>query len=352
MKRIMITALIVALFFGASVHAQGDQCLELLRLSRTSSRTIMNQSQFSDATTHFCDEYQRARQKRRDMDLGLTYQQLSLSLGTSRATADAVASKYCRFEGDNRQNAASFQQYLEGIDPGAFSAYAACQTARKNNVQFEMLTAPTRDVLELVVFHSTSVPNAVAAMSWSASPPVTCQWQTAVGEDDPSRRRDLGSNKRTRLRCRRQSFAAAPIREPDFVNVIRDGGEATINIPWQKYNAQGEPIKTLEQMRVQLESEISIANAALEDLRRETAELRSNRDAFRSLNRLRLNQRVEGDPGYWGTWRDSFFCPENHYVCGLRQRIEPEQGPAELGNFNDDTAMNGLDMFCCPLFGP
>ena len=224
MKRIMTTALIVALFFGASVHAQGDQCLELLRLSRTSSRTIMDQSQFSDATTHFCDEYQRARQERRDMNLGLTYKQLSLSLGTSRATADAVASKYCRFEGDNRQNAASFQQYLEGIDPGAFSAYAACQTARKNNVQFEMLTAPTRDVLELVVFHSTSVPNAVAAMSWSASPPVTCQWQTAVGEDDPSRRQDLGSNKRTRLRCGRQSFNAAPIREPDFVNVIRDGG--------------------------------------------------------------------------------------------------------------------------------
>ena len=26
-----------------------------------------------------------------------------------------------------------------------------------------------------------------------------------------------------------------PIHEPDFVNVLRDGGNAMINIPWKKY---------------------------------------------------------------------------------------------------------------------
>ena len=350
MTKPTIVSLVVALFFGTSVDAQIDQCLELLRLSRTSSRTIMNESQFSEAKTHFCDEYQRSQTDGRDINIGVGYEKLSLSLGTSRSSADAVASKYCRFEDDNRQNTATFEEYLDGIDPGAFNAYTACTTARNNDVQFKLLTAPTRDVLELVVFHSTSVPNARAAMSWSASIPVTCHWQTADGAKGPSRRTELGANERTRLRCRRQSFSAAPNREPDFVNVIRHGGDATINIPWQKYNAQGEPIKTLEEMRVQLESDLANTTAALKDLQRKTAELGSNLDAFHSLNRLPLKTTVDAHPGYWGTWRKEFFCPEQHYVCGLQQRIEKKLGGPKLGAPNDDTAMNGLKMFCCPLF--
>lgn len=45
----------------------------------------------------------------------------------------------------------------------------------------------------------------------------------------------------------------------------------------------------------------------------------------------------------WGGWRGATFCPDNQYVCGLEQKIEPKQGDG------DDTAMNGVRMICCPL---
>jgi len=47
--------------------------------------------------------------------------------------------------------------------------------------------------------------------------------------------------------------------------------------------------------------------------------------------------------GYWGSWRGWASCPSKHYVCGLQARVEKKQGKG------DDTAMNGLQMKCCPL---
>lgn len=49
------------------------------------------------------------------------------------------------------------------------------------------------------------------------------------------------------------------------------------------------------------------------------------------------------DPG-WGRWSNWAYCPENHYVCGLSQRVFP---PA--GSDVDDTAMAGIKFKCCPL---
>ena len=46
--------------------------------------------------------------------------------------------------------------------------------------------------------------------------------------------------------------------------------------------------------------------------------------------------------GAWGGWSSAKFCPPNHYVCGLQQKVEPSID-------GDDTAMNGLAFYCCPL---
>ena len=45
----------------------------------------------------------------------------------------------------------------------------------------------------------------------------------------------------------------------------------------------------------------------------------------------------------WGSWSDPLYCPVNQYVCGLEQSIEPNQGQG------DDTAMNAVAFYCCPL---
>jgi len=45
----------------------------------------------------------------------------------------------------------------------------------------------------------------------------------------------------------------------------------------------------------------------------------------------------------WGSWRGATYCPDNHYVCGINQRVEGRQGKG------DDTAVNDLQIYCCPF---
>jgi len=44
---------------------------------------------------------------------------------------------------------------------------------------------------------------------------------------------------------------------------------------------------------------------------------------------------------HWGVWKEPAFCPDNHYVCGISQRVEGNQGR------RDDTAVNDLQIYCC-----
>ena len=52
------------------------------------------------------------------------------------------------------------------------------------------------------------------------------------------------------------------------------------------------------------------------------------------------------NPTTWGDWSEPVYCPQGYYVCGLKQRVE-----APLGSKKDDTAMNAVAFYCCPL-GP
>ncbi len=67
-------------------------------------------------------------------------------------------------------------------------------------------------------------------------------------------------------------------------------------------------------------------------------------EVFVTRERTHLVEPVEA-PGAspWGLWKGAAFCPANHYVCGLEQKVEPTQGKG------DDTATNSVRMYCCPL---
>ena len=246
MRTTITTLLAVASVCVTSVHGQVDNCVELLRLSRTTSRTVVDRSQFTRTVNNFCNEIRSARSENRSLNLDLRVMGLGEG-GGSNATTDSLYTKYCSDQSAERRDEFNYQQYLDGIEPGAYAAYERCTTAASNGVQFQMLTSPTRQVLELVVFHQTNDPDARADMSWSASDPVACQWESFRGNGnvEAPRRRVLAANERTRLKCRRDSVNTVPIREPDFVNVIRDGGNATINIPWRKYGPDDNPAPTL-----------------------------------------------------------------------------------------------------------
>ena len=44
----------------------------------------------------------------------------------------------------------------------------------------------------------------------------------------------------------------------------------------------------------------------------------------------------------WGRWSEPVYCPQGYFVCGLKQKIEDDQGRG------DDSAMNAVAFYCCP----
>lgn len=46
--------------------------------------------------------------------------------------------------------------------------------------------------------------------------------------------------------------------------------------------------------------------------------------------------------GAWGNWSESVFCPNETVICGLRVQIELNQGPNV-----DDSTLNNVDFKCC-----
>ena len=117
--RTTITTILTLLWVGApSVYGQVDNCLELVRLSRTESRTTMNQEQFSNTIESFCDEYRSARSQNRSLNLDLRVLGVGSGSG-SEATANSLFTKYCSRNMDQRRSASNFQQYLTGISPDA-----------------------------------------------------------------------------------------------------------------------------------------------------------------------------------------------------------------------------------------
>lgn len=256
--RTAVAAVLTAVSFcTAPLHGQTvDHCLEVLRLSRTTLQTAMSRNQLVNVLTNFCAEHRRSDSSSFDLDLS------ALGLDASGGDANAIAMKYCSGERNELRNQFDFQQYLDELDPGAHASYRACETARADDVEFQMSTPPTRNVLELFVFHSTTVPHSTAEMSWSASGPVKCSWDGSADGDVPaSRRRTLEALERTRLRCTRENFAEEPIHEPDFVNVIRNGGDATISIPWPKYSRDNVPVPRISEFARRLDIHERIAAA-------------------------------------------------------------------------------------------
>ena len=260
-------------------------------------------------------------------------------MGTSSTSEDNVASKYCRFDGDTRELEGSFEEYIEGIDPGAYRAYQDCVEASHEGVGIEVMNVNSHR-LDLLLSYVTSEGTAPAELTWRSSTPVTCRVDREPEDESESRRFTLELNERVTLGCIRDNPREEPVLQPDYVSVVRNNGDAAVSVSWSKYDEQGVRYETIAEIQQSLDASVA-------GLRGEFQTMRSSLEAFQALERLPLRHRVDADPGHWGDWREVFSCPERHYVCGLQQRIE---SPLGGGSGRDDTAMNGLRMFCCPLF--
>ena len=222
------------------------------------TQTIMSQSQFKSTVNAHCEE--RSNSSAEAGSAGV-----SGYFSASASRAEASYGKFCSKDTDDRGSESDYHEYMEGVQPGAYAAYAACTAARNSDgVQFEMSEAPTRDRLVLGIYNRTNT-RGTADMQWAGSDPVTCQW---AGDAGGTPRRTLQPDERAFLECRRSSFDSEPLREPDAVDVFRaDGGDAAVlNIPWPKYGPDNSPVLTLEEMKRNLERDMELLRAELAEL--------------------------------------------------------------------------------------
>uniref|UniRef100_A0A8C5PBE1 Vitelline membrane outer layer protein 1 homolog n=1 Tax=Leptobrachium leishanense TaxID=445787 RepID=A0A8C5PBE1_9ANUR len=49
--------------------------------------------------------------------------------------------------------------------------------------------------------------------------------------------------------------------------------------------------------------------------------------------------------GPWGAWGNIQMCPQDYVATGFALKIQENQG------YGDDTAVNGIRLYCCPLNG-
>ncbi|MFT6146087.1 MAG: hypothetical protein ACJAZO_002631 [Myxococcota bacterium] len=50
-----------------------------------------------------------------------------------------------------------------------------------------------------------------------------------------------------------------------------------------------------------------------------------------------------GNGGQWGSWSNWQWCPSDTFMCGMRTKVEGDQG------FSDDTSMNDIQIACCRI---
>ena len=280
----MATVFVMASLHATTVGAQHDQCLELVRLSRMKTQTVMNQSQFRSTVNAYCDE-------RSDSSAEAGSAGVSGYFSASASRAEASYGKFCSKDTDDRGSESDYQEYMEGVQPGAYAAYAACTAALNNDgIQFEMAGQPVRDRLSVAVYNRTDS-NATADMEWNGSDPVTCQWS---GRDAGTpKRTTLEPNERTVLECRRSSFNSEPLRDPDAVDIFRaDGGTApALNIPWPKYEPDGDAVQTLDEIRQQLDTEVARLQSEVNAL----TERARDREVHVQTGEIRMHRREHPD---------------------------------------------------------
>ncbi len=89
--------------------------------------------------------------------------------------------------------------------------------------------------------------------------------------------------------------------------------------------------KSIEDLKAQYETELQ----SLPEIRRVALRQRPNKASAAVIN---------PHGGFWGDWTKPVYCPANHFVCGVRVRIEQD-----LGKEGDDTALNSVELQCCPF---
>ena len=221
--KIFLTLLLVSLYPICSF----GECTDIISLSKLSSTTVENRNRLERHARNFCNVYSRSSSRGGTAQYGISYNVLSASMGSSNVSADTVASEYCDNSSGFTSREDAYEQYIETIAPGAYSAYEKCIEFSRNDVIFTLDPASVlANQFTLTVEFTSRVRNATAEFSFSASNDVRCKWNNSNSNEFVMQ---VGS---TTLKCERDDTSRR-----SYVTVIRSNStQSTITVPWQAYS--------------------------------------------------------------------------------------------------------------------
>jgi len=229
---------IVLFLFSPSVWAQ-DSCSGIIAMSRLQAANASSASEVQSHASNFCNEYRSSKGSSSSTNFGASYKFLSASFGTSGASVEEVASRYCSAANDFAARADAYSSYVETIAPGAYDAYKSC-IEMGNAMSFKALGILPQQFTLAVSFNEAGA--STAELRATPSEGVRCTWN---GKAVPTVR--LNSPATATLSCNRSKTD-----KPSFVTVARENGSQRIGLPWQGYTPEGVPIDLVARLRAEL----------------------------------------------------------------------------------------------------
>jgi hypothetical protein len=243
MKKIILAY--IALFPGL-VSAQS--CENVIELSKIRNTVVQDNSAVEQHASSFCKEYAKSSGKSSSSNFGASYKFLSASFGSSGASMEEVASRYCSSDNIYTASKDAYRQYIESISPGAYGAYEQCIRMSKQDIRFNVdpgSILPTEFSVS-ASFVSTAALQNSATLTYSSSDDVRCNW-----DDSSEPKKVLQTGSTALLKCKRENQA-----KKSYVTIVHSssGSSLPLTLPWQAYDDHGIPINTLDELKREVDT--------------------------------------------------------------------------------------------------
>jgi len=243
--RLWYVAIVVPSMFCAS-PGLAVECENLIALSKTVTSTVADKSAFNSHAEKFCSEYHKSESSGGAMTAGASYKFLSASFGKSTMSAAEVASKVCYDKKGELSTTDAYEQYVETIATGAYSAYETCVRFKGNNdLQFDVdLASVLPAEFTITIGYMQSVQGAdTSDLVYSGSKGVACTWN-----GKPTETTKLKAPSSVAVKCTRPQQGT-----PGYVKFTRTNGVGgSLTVPWPAFDKNGIPVATLEGLKTQL----------------------------------------------------------------------------------------------------
>jgi|GEM_PF-5691332 len=232
-----ISAILILLL---AMNASAEVCENVIQLSKVVTDEVSDQDSVEQQADHFCSDYSKSIESGSAMDAGGSYGLFSASVGMSKQSAQAVASKYCSSKNKSQANKNAFKTYVESIAPKAYQAYERClELKKKEKLKFSVDPAAIKphefSVSASFVSDASSSPHTQIGIS--SSDGVTC--------DVDKEKKDvftIPTGSTVAIKCKRQN-----IGEYGYVTFVNkdSGSDEPLTLPWPAHTPEGLPKSTL-----------------------------------------------------------------------------------------------------------